>query len=574
VRHLLILTALVLLAAAVQAVVVARSVVPALDSGRFLITSQWMDHEGLLTAVRNQPEQPLYSMWVWTVRRAIGATAGEFPSQGAVTVQLAAAIPLVLIVVPVYFLAFRVYGPRAAIAGTSLFCLLPEVARLGPDGISDSLHLLLLAIGLCAVVVFLTGPAGRGAMAGFGHPAPDDRPWQPGHPGWLLLAGVATGLAALVRIEAFVLPLVLAVGAVTLLFFRAGRHAWRPLLVAGAGYSTGLLLILAPFLTATGATTPRAAWSRLIARPGPERFSVPTPGALSPKPQWHFSDGGAMSFAPKEATSSRHRGLGGALRSYGRELCEAFWYWVGLLGVLALLIARRLAAKPVDWFLRMFFVTFSMGVLAFGAREGYLSARHLLPLVIVGVGCCGFGAVEIGAWLARQTAIKAIPEMAPLSIAAVVALAGAACLGQTLLPVGRAALAHREAGGWLAAQQDSGTVIDTRGWSRLYSGRKTYQYADGAVAFADPNVGYVVVEPWELQGDSPRSRTLRQLLESAGERAAEFAGFGDELRRAVAVYRWRPERICPGATTRVAQAQRVHDARTSASLCPERRGGF
>ena len=569
-RHALFIAALLLLAVAVQGVVVCRSVVPALDSGRFLVTAEWMDREGMLETVRSQPEQPLYSMWVWAVRRTIVATAGNFPALGAVTVQLAAALPLVLIVVPVYLLSLRVYGQAGAIAGTCLFCVLPEVARLGADGISDSTHLLLLAIAFWAVFEFLTGPAGRGAMANLQQTAQEDgQPWAPGSPWWLLLAGLATGTAALVRTEALMLPVALATGGLALAFLPAQRRLFPRLLAASACFLVGLLLILASYLAVTGATSPRAAVARLVGRPGPARLSVPAPSPAPAVADWQLPEDGPMCFAPKDASSSRHRGLGGAVRTFGRELAEAFWYWVGLLGIAALWMARRLAAKPVDWFLRIFVGVFSLGVLAFGAREGYLSARHLLPLVIVGIGCCGLGVVEAGYRLARLFRVRR--SLANRWATGVLALACAACLGQTLLPVGRCAEAHRAAARWLVAEAKPGIVIDTKGWSRLYSGRKTYQYADGVAAFADPGVHYVVVEPWELQGESPRSRTLRRLLATAGQQAVEFAGPEDDFRRAVTVYRWQPERLRPGSAAVATDAQRVHDARTSASLCPKRR---
>ena len=218
----------------------------------------------------------------------------------------------------------------------------------------------------------------------------------------------------------------------------------------------------------------------------------------------------------KEPASSRHRGLGGSLWLLAHGLCEAFWYWVGLLGIYALWAVRRLWARPADWFVRIFLVLYCVAALAFAAQEGYLSARHLVPLLIGGIGCCGFGAVEVALLLARlggtgvsprlggtgvspvsheNTGKMPVPPRVVLAPVLVVALAWAGCLGQTLLPVGRSAGAHRAAAAWLAAEPTQGTVVDTKGWSRLYSGRKTFQYADGRAAFADPDLAYVVVEP-------------------------------------------------------------------------------
>jgi len=571
-RHLLPILLLAFFAAAIQGVVISRSVVPALDSGRFLVTAEWMDREGVLATIQSQSEQPLYSLWVWAVRHAVLATVGSFPALGAVTVQLAAAVPLVLIVVPVYCLTLRVYGAAAALAGTFLFCLLPEVARLGADGISDSTHLLLFAFGYWAVLVFVSGPGGRGAMADF-RSEPQETPWRLGRPVWMLPAGLATGLALLVRAESLMLPAALAVGGLAIGLVPSWQRQWPRLLLGGVCFGAGLLVVLGPYLVVTGATTPQRAATRLLGRAGPARLSSPAPPLAGDPHDWSIAADEPLCFAPKDASTSRHRGLGGALQIFGRELLEAFWYWVGLLALVGLWIARRLRPRPIDWFVRVFAGVFCAGVLTFGAREGYLSARHLLLLVVAGIGASGFGAVEGALLLSRWGhAARGNRRLGPaFAVAVMLALVGGACLMQTLMPVGRGAEAHRAASQWLLAQPIAGTVIDTKGWSRLYSGRKTYQYADGAAAFADPSVRYVVVEPWELQGDSPRTRTLCRLLATAGEPAAEFAGAGGQSRRGVVLYRWRPERLRPGVTAAITDAQRVHDARTSASLCPERR---
>ena len=110
-------------------------------------------------------------------------------------------------------------------------------------------------------------------------------------------------------------------------------------------------------------------------------------------------------------------------------------------------------------------------------------------------------------------------------------------------------------------------VLDTRGWTALYSARPTYQYDEAKTALCDRRLGYVVVERKELRYDSDRARTLRYLLETAGECVVCFEGPGGASTGAVDVYRWRAERfrpaLRPSGATRVARSvtsreERVH----------------
>ena len=96
-------------------------------------------------------------------------------------------------------------------------------------------------------------------------------------------------------------------------------------------------------------------------------------------------------------------------------------------------------------------------------------------------------------------------------------------------------------------------VLDTRGWTGLYSGRKTYRCADARAAFADPELAYVVLERRELGFTGRRSRTLRYLLEVAGKPVASFdeCESTGRARRTVVVYRWRPERFARWHAERV-----------------------
>ena len=128
----------------------------------------------------------------------------------------------------------------------------------------------------------------------------------------------------------------------------------------------------------------------------------------------------------------------------------------------------------------------------------------------------------------------------------VVLLAAVACGARLVEPLHATRLGHRQAGRWLATCADaSGAVLDTRGWTGLYSGRKTYRYDDAREAFADPKLAYVVLERRELGFPGRRSRTLRYLLEVAGEPVAAFSECEatGQARRTVIVYRWNAERF-------------------------------
>ena len=71
------------------------------------------------------------------------------------------------------------------------------------------------------------------------------------------------------------------------------------------------------------------------------------------------------------------------------------------------------------------------------------------------------------------------------------ALAAAACLPQTLSALHPTRIGHRQAGQWLAEADEPGTVLDTRGWTALYSGRPTLRYDAAKAAYRLPDLAYV-----------------------------------------------------------------------------------
>jgi 4-amino-4-deoxy-L-arabinose transferase-like glycosyltransferase len=558
-RHIAIAIALVCLSALVQAVVIHRAVVPSVDAVRFVETARAIDEQGILPVARTEHEQPLFPAWVWLVHEGVEHVAGEFPSAWALSAQLAAAVALVLTIVPVYFLSVRLFGPAAGLAGSILFCLLPEVSRLGAEGISDSTHLLFFTLAFWAVVEY------------FGVKPTGCNPWA--CVCLLSSAGVATAVAALARAEVLVLPAAL-VAAWTVCQFRPRwRRPWAGLAVEGGCFVLGFALVMVPYLASVESQlgTAQSEPSPGVAPPG-----FTTPGLATPVfESW-------MSFDVKEPGSSiRRRGLAGAIPQFAEELADAFHYWVGALALLGLWRLRRVETRPADVFVRLFVVLFLAAALWFTAVEGYLSARHLMVVVVAGIGCAGYGALGVGEWLGawfhKPGATGVSPGATGVSPVlplrhwrdasgtraagsgtraagsgtrrlgwAIVLLAAVGCLPRTLRPLHAEHLAHRQAGHWLAVRADApGAVLDTRGWAGLYSARSAYRYEDAEQALGDPRLAYIVLLREELESGSNRSRTLRRLLQPAGRPAAIFPPPGDSQagRQAVAIYRWHPERL-------------------------------
>jgi len=571
-RHLLILAALMGLACLVQTVVIRRATVTGLDAVRFVEIAQAIDRQGILETIRGEREQPLFPVWVWAVHRGLQRVAGTSPSIWAVSAQVAAAIPLVLAVAPFYLLTLRLAGRAAAVAGSVFFCVLPEVSRLGADGISDSTHLLLFCVAFWSIVEYLKERSGRRVYS----------------PLWLLLAGVSTAAALLARTEVLLLAVALALVLVAFQLLPRRRQPCNALAAAVGCFVLGPTIVLGPYLTAVQSTTPRTALARVLGLGSPEILEEN--GEKAAVGQWHLAAGEPMSFDVKEPTVTiRRRGLGAAVVRFGRKLLDAMSYWVGALALIGSWHLRRGRKNAADRFVQVFFVLFSVAAIRFCAVEGYLVPRHLLGLVVAGTAAAGYGATELGGWIAnawlklrgaatiaglvggdssrRLKQFSALPSatgvasyteaksrlaVAPnASLArgvswAVVAAAAVACFPQTLIHLHHSRLGHRQAGQWLAAEAEaSGRVLDTIGWTGLYSGRQTYGYENARRALGDRRLAYVVLEQRELEFDSDRSRTLRNLMQSAAEPVGEFppAAVRRSCQQAVVVYRWYPDRF-------------------------------
>ncbi|HEV3007396.1 MAG TPA: glycosyltransferase family 39 protein, partial [Pirellulales bacterium] len=521
---------LFLLTCLVQAWTIGRAVLPAQDSVRYLIVAQGIERDGLAATMRSQPEQPLFPALAWLTHRSLCGANLVGRDNWAICLQLAAAIPLVLSVIPVHALFCRLHGECAAAVGASLYCLLGGIARLGADGLSDSTHLALFCTALWAAARYYT-PQCRGSA------------------GWLFLTGCTTGMALVARSEAIVVPIAVLATLAWLQIFR-DRASWSATARAAAGLLIGLAVVLVPYLALSESYRASAAVARLTGRQGAAEaaplndFEAGVHPA-SVEPRWDLPGTGRLIFGKKDtSTSTRFRGYLAPLAKLLEELAQTLHYWLGATALVGLWTARRELTSPLDRFMQCLCATLVVAAICVASQSGYLSTRHVLLLVVLGVGWAGVGALALGEWL--STLIAQCFSFGGLrgAVGSLVTLSAVAACGADCLPTLHASRrAHRDAAQWLVNHaRPTEAVLDSRGFTALYTGRKTYRYEAAQAAFADPALTYVVVERQELSTNSRRSETMRLLMAQAGEPVARF-GTAESEKHCVIVHRWRPERF-------------------------------
>lgn len=510
------LLAIVAATCLVQAVVISRAAVPALDAVRFVNSARSIDQLGMLGFFRDHTDPPLFSVTIWGVHGILVALMGEFRESWALSVQLAAALPLIALPIPVFWLARRFVDAQAALLGTVLVMSLPELVRLGPDGISDATHLLLLAVAIVLLV---------------GRVLPADRRQVPRVSA--LVAGITTALALLTRTEA-----VLLVGAFAVVLLMRGLRSrevpWRSALP----YAAGLAAILAPYgLLLTLASS----------EPFPTAVRPVSGRSVSLEAKLGLPDGESLSFAPKDPTTSiRRRGLAAATIQLADELPKAFAYLPGVLALIGFWILRSRPTSDADRLLQVFSALLLAAIVVHTSQEGYLSARHLLPLALAATACMGRGAQAVGGRIQSVFSPVELRQSSVVSHAAVVLTLGIALLSvlYATRPLHTSRTGHRSAATWLAQNAHrEGRVVDTQGWTGLYSGLETVPYDRSRAELSKPGLRYLVIEDRELSYNSRRSRTIQHLLEQAGAPVAAFSAPPKPGRSptSVLIYKWHAE---------------------------------
>ena len=449
------LVALLAFAAGVHGLVVARTAMTARDGVGFARTAlQLADPTALrpgatvFDVLRQPGHPPGYPAALLAVSSVVPAPTTQ--DRMLLSGQLVSAAAGVLLVVPLYWLGRTLFNQSVGFAGGLLFSGLPVAARYTSDAVTEGLYLLCLATAL----VLGTRAVRKPAVGGF------------------LLCGLATGCGYLVRPEGALAAAAVGLVAVGLTL----TNRWPTGATAGRllALTVGFLLVAGPYMAVIGGLTTKPSVNSIL---GPVNLRGAAQGqAVAPA--------GPALFASWSVGDGK---LPGAVWELAKEGTKAFHYGPTLFLLVGLaLAAGRLRADP--WLLvPLTFAGLMLPVLlALGMREGYVSERHTLAVVLVACPLAAAGAE----WFANRVGVWW------LGWALLVAVLGT-CVPGLLKPLHKDRLGHRLAGEYLATHADPADILlDPFDWAGFYAGR-TLSSIPGDPPAVHGRSRWAVIEPDE-----------------------------------------------------------------------------
>jgi 4-amino-4-deoxy-L-arabinose transferase-like glycosyltransferase len=532
------LLAIVVLAAVLHALGIARTTLPAQDGLKFIRIARQFQERPAIDVIRGTDRHPLYPALIAVAEPLVAALAGQSPDTWRIAAQGVAALASIALLFPLYGLARGLFSDRIAALAVLLFVLLPLPSEVGRDTLSDSLGL------LATLAALWLGAAGlareQGGTAAFAG------------------CGIAAGLGYLARPEVVLVPLAVVV---TRLLSRDWSAApRRRAAVELSALSIAFLTLLGSYALAKGEVSEKLALRYGAGLPRPRttvRVARPwLPPGLD-DPHWDFS--------PKEETlAGEGAGPIPRTRTAPAAIVKLIVRWAeglgGFLGLFAIWGAVRAGAlrtraeRATDGsaaacvpprlrpLLTIYLGLYALALVRHLLTLGYLSDRHLLPLVAVsllwaaaGVALCAGRVARALGWSQGRNRRVGTALVVLISLAALATL--------HWKPGHHSRWGHWAAGRWLQAHATPAqAILDTRGWASFVANRPSYDYWHVRQALTDPYLAYVVVGADELSAASHRAETLRAVLAYSANAVAAFPDDRDGKGIGVLVYRYhRPD---------------------------------
>ncbi|MGC8644038.1 MAG: ArnT family glycosyltransferase, partial [Isosphaeraceae bacterium] len=512
---------IVLLAAVLHAISIARSFLPAQDGLKFIHVARQFQKDAWPDVVRDTDQHPLYPALVAAVEPIVAACRGAGPDTWRISAQVVATLASLALLFPLFGLARSLFDTRIACVALAIYVLLPVPAEVGHDTLSDSLGLLAILLSLRLGALAMRRESWRYALA----------------------AGLSGGIGYLARPEAILAP-----AAVGLAWaFSLARTVklrnliWAP---APAVMVLAALLMVGGYALVKGEVSEKLAL-RHGAAIGPQQIMIRSVPQLLPR----GLAAKKLDFSPKEESErtpvrSPIKALRWMASDWWDELCWGFaalalWGLVRQRFVLGLCRDRDPddAGRTERLVLGVFAAVFVLVLLRHTVSLGYLSGRHVIPLVAISVPWAAAGTFVclrgLGVKLPWSPGVAWATAVVATSV-----VVGTLVIYQ-LRPSHRARSAHWEAGQWLAEHaRPADMVLDTRGWARFVSGAPGYDYWHVRQALTDSHLSYVVVGHEELAANTTRARALNTLLAYAATPIVDFPSFAGKRDVGVRVYRF------------------------------------
>ena len=140
--------AVVLLAAVLHGISIARSLLPAQDGLKFIRIARQFQNDPCPDVVRSTDQHPLYPALIAAVEPLFVRLAGPGPDTWRIAAQWVAALASVLLLFPLYDITRTIFDERIACIAVAIYALLPVPAEVGHDTLSDSLGMLFVLLCL------------------------------------------------------------------------------------------------------------------------------------------------------------------------------------------------------------------------------------------------------------------------------------------------------------------------------------------------------------------------------------------------------------------------------------------
>ena len=433
-------------------------------------------------------DHPMYPLQIAAMRSLAGLP--ETPRGWQNAAWAASLVHGVLLVIPLYLVARRLFGDQQAWLGVVSFYAVPLTSQILADALSESTFLHFWCWSLWFALEFLVR----------------------GRPGWLACVAVAGALAYWTRPEGMLICLTLGLTILITPILPRTRIDWPKFGRVLAMLAVATAIFSVPLVLSRGSIGTKPAIAKVLglkSRAGAHAVERERP--LDPN-QTELETWAMATKAYFKATKQAVTTPGLILAAVGL----VFWRWPNAAsarqGLLMVLIMLASAAA----------------LIRLHATQGYCAPRHTMVPSQFLLMAVGSGLYWLGEAIMRQLSrLRHLPAGSTLEPGPAVWVAFAMIWGllhtpDFIKPIGNDALGYRQAAEFIGPKLQPGEPLaDLTGWTPFYADHPGYTFASINNAFSDPNLRYVVVREAHLIGPWDYCQTMKKLT-SGATRVAEF----------------------------------------------------